>query len=373
MMRHWDYSFYCSYGLTHYSLCLLAFTFTRAYLFALHERNIRSPYIQFNHLYLTIRCKFFEYNKFVINSDLITPEALRMLQAVASEGSLAGAARKLGLVPSALTYRVRQIEEGLDVLLFDRRARKATLTDAGQELVREAERILNELDGLAQRVKRVATGWEAQFTIAVGGLISQETIMELTAAFFALDPPTQLKIRIENLSGAWEALEMGLADLVIGSTDSPASNSQIVSKPLGEVPFVFAVAPDHPLANAPEPLHDELIGKHRAVAVADSARKGPTITVGLLPGQRILTVDSIQTKLDAQLRGLGCGFLPQCMAQPYIDAKQLITKRISRPPRVAKLGYGWRTPSRHTPSGKALAWWIARLQSDTTRKALLHR
>jgi DNA-binding transcriptional LysR family regulator len=305
-------------------------------------------------------------------ADLITPEALRMLQAVATEGSLAGAARKLGVVPSALTYRVRQIEDGLDVLLFDRSARKAVLTDAGRELMNEAQRILGELDAVAQRVKRVATGWEPQLTIAVGGLVSQRTLMELVEAFFLLDPPTQLKIRIENLSGAWEALESGLADLTIGSVDEPSSSAQIVSKPLGDVPFVFAVAPHHPLAAQPEPLKDELIAQHRAVAVADSARTGPTITVGLLPGQRVLTVDDMQSKLDAQLRGLGCGFLPQCMARPFIETGRLVVKRTSRTGRVAKLGYGWRAPSRQAPLGKALAWWIGQLQSTTTRSALLH-
>jgi DNA-binding transcriptional LysR family regulator len=305
-------------------------------------------------------------------ADLITPDALRMLQAVAIEGSLAAAARKLGVVPSALTYRVRQIEDGLDVLLFDRSARKATLTDAGHELVREAERILNELDAVAQRVKRVATGWEPQLTVAVGGLISQRTVMELCEAFFALNPPTQLKIRVENLSGAWEALESGLADLTIGSVNEASSHHSMVSKPLGDVPFVFAVAPHHPLAALPEPVQDTQIALHRAVAVADSARRGPALTVGLLPGQRVLTVDDMQSKLDAQLRGLGCGFLPLCMAQPFIDAGRLVVKRTAPAQRVAKLSYGWRVPARNAPTGKALAWWLTQLQSATTRNALLH-
>ena len=305
-------------------------------------------------------------------ADLITPEALRMLQAVAQEGSLAGAARKLGVVPSALTYRVRQIEDGLDVLLFDRSARKAVLTDAGQELLREAQRILGQLDAVAQRVKRVATGWEPQLTIAVGGLISQRTVMELCEAFFALDPPTQLKIRIENLSGAWEAVESGLADLTIGSLDEPSQSAGMVSKPLGDVPFVFAVAPHHALAALPDPVKDDTVAQHRAVAVADSARRGPTVTVGLLPGQRVLTVDSMQAKLDAQLRGLGCGFLPLCMAQPYIDTGRLVVKRTARAARVAKLGYGWRAPEPKAQLGKALGWWAAQLGNARTRNALMH-
>jgi DNA-binding transcriptional LysR family regulator len=42
--------------------------------------------------------------------DALTPDALSMLQAIERLGSFAAAARELGLVPSALTYRVRQIE-----------------------------------------------------------------------------------------------------------------------------------------------------------------------------------------------------------------------------------------------------------------------
>ncbi|HOV20964.1 MAG TPA: LysR family transcriptional regulator, partial [Ottowia sp.] len=45
------------------------------------------------------------------SADVLTPEAFRLLHAIARTGSFAGAARELGLVPSALTYRVRQIED----------------------------------------------------------------------------------------------------------------------------------------------------------------------------------------------------------------------------------------------------------------------
>ena len=90
---------------------------------------------------------------------VLTPDALVMLQNVASAGGFAAAARQMGLVPSALTYRVRQIEDALDVLLFDRRSRQARLTEAGAELLRQGERLLQEVDAVANRVRRVATGW----------------------------------------------------------------------------------------------------------------------------------------------------------------------------------------------------------------------
>ena len=133
--------------------------------------------------------------------DLLTPDALSMLQTIEATGSFAAAARELGLVPSTLTYRVRQIEDALDVLLYDRSSRQAKLTPAGAELLREGSRLLQEIDAVANRVKRVATGWESQLTLAVDTIISKSTVMELCDAFFALSPPTRIRIREETLSG----------------------------------------------------------------------------------------------------------------------------------------------------------------------------
>ena len=74
---------------------------------------------------------------------------------VVEAGSFAAAARASHMVPSALTYRVRQLEDALDVLLFDRSSRQAKLTAAGAELLREGARVLNEIDAIANRVKQI--------------------------------------------------------------------------------------------------------------------------------------------------------------------------------------------------------------------------
>src|SRR5665811_432356 len=150
----------------------------------------------------------------------LTPESIGLIDAVHRSGSMAAAARALGVVPSALTYRIRQVEDALDVLLFDRSSRQAKLTEAGAELLREGARLLEEIDAVANRVKRVATGWEPQFTIAVDSIISKATVMELCESFFSLNPPTRIKLRDETLSGTLEALALGQADLALGVTDS---------------------------------------------------------------------------------------------------------------------------------------------------------
>jgi DNA-binding transcriptional LysR family regulator len=304
--------------------------------------------------------------------DVLTPDSLAMLQTIAASGSFAAAARAMGMVPSALTYRVRQIEDALDVLLYDRSSRQAKLTEAGAELLREGTRLLQEVDAIANRVKRVATGWESQFTIAVDTIISKSTVMELCESFYGLSPPTRIRLRDETLSGTLAALTSGQADLAIGVALEATNDANIQGKTMGQVEFVYAVAPHHPLATAPEPLSDQLIQQHRAVAVADSIQRGSGMTFGLLGGQDVFTVASMQAKLDAQLRGLGGGNLPACMANRFIEAGHLVVKKTERPARVVTVSYAWRG-AKSAKHGRALQWWLQQLGSETTREALLQR
>ncbi len=308
--------------------------------------------------------------------DVLTPDALAMLHAIEKAGSFAAAARVLGVVPSALTYRVRQIEDALDVLLFNRSSRQAKLTAAGVELLREGERLLADIDAIANRVKRVATGWESQFTIAVDGIIDRTTVMELCESFLALNAPTRLKLREETLTGTLAALTSGQADLALGIPgilSEGGASLGIHSQSLGTMKFVFAMAPNHPLAKAPEPLTDALIRQHRAVAVADSVQSGTGMTIGLLPGQDVFTVSNMDRKIDAQLRGMGVGFVPELMAQPWITTGRLVTREVERPRRESDVSYAWRIPdgSEGERGGRALQWWLQQLKSTATRSALL--
>jgi len=324
----------------------------------------------------------------------LTPDALAMIDTIARAGSFAAAARELGKVPSALTYSVRQLEESLDVLLFDRRSGHARLTPAGEELLAEGRRLLAQIDAVAQRVRRVATGWETQLTVAADGVISRLTLFELCEAFYALRPPaaggaaaaddpaaagpcTRLRLRTEVLNGTWEALASGQADLAIGlRADAPPAPG-VELAPLGEIDFVFAVAPHHPLAAHDAPIADAELLRHRAVAVADSAQRLSALTFNLLPGQEVFTVATLQAKIEAQVRCLGCGFVPEPLAREHIGAGRLVVKAMQRPRPRAAFAYGWRSgvtaSGARTPPGLALQWWLAQLQSPATRRALLER
>lgn len=319
---------------------------------------------------------------------VLTPDALAMIDAIERTGSFAAAARELGKVPSALTYGVRQLEEALDVLLFDRRSRQAKFTAAGRELLDEGRRLLAETAAVANRVKRVAAGWETQLSIAVDDVIARPTLFELCEAFYALDPQgkagagrtgsggpgTRLRLLTEVLAGTWEALVSGRADLAIGVglRNPPAG---IAIEPLGELSFVLVVAPQHPLAGRDALAEAADDPGWRAVAVADTAQRLAPVTVNLQAGQDVLTVASTADKLDAIRRGLGCGYLPEPLVRAPLADGRLVAVASRRGRTSVQLGYAWRCGSGRQRVALALAlqWWLQQLASPTTRRALLAR
>ncbi|MEO6033226.1 MAG: LysR family transcriptional regulator [Burkholderiaceae bacterium] len=316
------------------------------------------------------------------NRKVLTPEALAMMDTIARSGSFAAAARELGKVPSSLTYSVRQLEDALDVLLFDRRSRQARLTAAGEELLGEGRRLLQEMDAVVNRVKRVGSGWESQLTIVADDIVSQTTMFELITDFSGIcaagagersGPLTRLRLRTEVMAGTWEALVSGQADLAIGVAGDFANPGGIEVRPLGEIGFVFVVAPHHALASAAEPLDDAELVHHRAVAVADSAHQLAPLTRNLLPGQDVLTVPTMRAKLEALLRGLGCGYVPEPLARAHIDAGHLVMRGTARRNDAITLQYAWRNERGAAALGHALRWWLDRLESPATRRALIER
>src|SRR6188474_2369983 len=79
--------------------------------------------------------------------NVLTPEALTMMDAIARSGSFA--------------------------------------TAAGRELLDEGRHLLEQMDAVASRVKRIATGWESQLGIAMDDVISRSTMLDLCSAFYA--------------------------------------------------------------------------------------------------------------------------------------------------------------------------------------------
>ena len=297
----------------------------------------------------------------------LTLDALQAMDAIERLGSFAAAAAELHRVPSALTYTVQQLEQDLDVLLFDRSGHRARLTPAGQELMQEGRALLRAAGELECRVKRVATGWETELRIALDIMIPALQLFPLIAAFYAEQSGTRIRLAHEVLAGTWDALVSGRAELALGVSGEVPAGGGYAIRMLGYKDFVFAVAPAHPLAALPEPLKHEQILAHRAVAIGDSSRNLPPRSVGLLTGQDVLTVPDLESKVAAQVAGLGCGYLPAHAAAPLIKAKRLVAKEVEEIKPAGNLYYAWRSREK----GKALRWFLKRLEHQETRASLL--
>lgn len=284
-------------------------------------------------------------------------DALLVIDAIDRKGSFAAAAHELHRVPSAVTYTVRKLEEDLDVPLFDRRGHRAKLTVAGRELLTEGRHLLRAAGNLEARVKRVATGWEAELRIACDGIIPAAATLELARDFYTQNADTRLRFMAEVLGGGWDAVVSGRADMAIGASGEGPAGGGYQVRPLGEIDWVFAVAPSHPLARTQEPLTRADILAHRAVVVADSSRNLPPRTTGLLSGQDTLTIADTAAKLQAQAMGLGVGYLPQCLAAAAVARGELVIKQTEEPKVSQMSSLVWRTAHR----GKALKWFVDRI------------
>jgi DNA-binding transcriptional LysR family regulator len=105
---------------------------------------------------------------------------------------------------------------------------------------------------------------------------------------------------------------------------------------------------------------------YRAVSVADSSRLLPPRTVGLISGQDVLTVPTMQDKLNAHIAGLGVGFLPKHLALPEIKAKRLLTLDVVNPRPTTDVCVAWRA----NRTGRALRWFIQQLEHTEVAKSI---
>jgi len=294
-------------------------------------------------------------------------DALQVLDAIDRRGSFAAAAEELHRVPSAITYSVQQIEEGLDVLLFDRRGHRAKLTEAGRELLTEGRHLLRAAADLECRVKQVARGWESELRIAVDTMVGTQKLFGLVAEFYDQNAGTRIRILHEVLGGTWDALASGRADLAIGAAGDGPPGTGFTTRPLGRLELALVAAPFHPAAREEGPIPPSAAQGYRAVSIADSSRLLPPRTVGLLSGQDVLTVPTLEAKVDALVAGLGIGRVPRWIAEREAYAGRLKILEAAAGGGGGELLYAWHPEH----AGKALKWFVKRLEDPLVSATLL--
>lgn len=252
----------------------------------------------------------------------LTLEALRVMDAIDRRGSFAAAADELGRVPSALSYTMQKLEEELDVVLFDRSGHRTKFTNVGRMLLERGRILLEAADKLTTDAEALSRGWETHITVVCEALVPATQLFPLVDKL-SKKANTQLSLMTEVLAGAWERLEQGRADIVIAPDMHFRSSSEINVRKLYKVMSVYVAAPDHPIHLEPEPLSDAVRVKYCGIAVADTARERPVLTVQLLDKQQRLTVSTIADKRQALIDGLGVATMPYPLVEQDIAEGRL--------------------------------------------------
>ena len=280
----------------------------------------------------------------------LTLEALRVMDAIERRGSFAAAADELGRVPSALSYTMQKLEEELDVVLFDRSGHRTKFTNVGRLLLDRGRVLLDAADKLTTDAEALARGWEPHLSIVTEALVPCEHLFPLVNRL-AEKANTQLSLQTEVLAGAWERLDQGKADIVVAPALHFRTSSEINTRKLYSMMSVYVASPDHPIHQEPEPLSETTRVKYRGIAVADTARERPVITVQLLDKQQRLTVSSLADKRKALLAGLGVATMPWPWVEKDVAEGRL---KVVSPEYKADINIimAWRRDS----MGEAKAW-----------------
>ncbi|MCG7491716.1 LysR family transcriptional regulator [Vibrio sp. Of14-4] len=251
----------------------------------------------------------------------ITLEAMHILDAIDRRGSFAAAANELDRAPSSLSYQIQKLEQDLDVTIFDRSGHKARFTEAGKLILERGRMILAATEKLVNDASVLANGWELDITIALDGILSVEDFFPMVEELGNISS-TRIRLQEEILAGCWESLEQGRADLLV--CPKPASIPQDVkAEPIGSMTMVWVASPKHYVHKRSGVLDEAARAKYRVVAIADSAREQPAMTVNILHKQPTLTVSNLAAKVSALKSGLGIGTLPRTVAEPLIQQGSL--------------------------------------------------
>jgi LysR family transcriptional regulator for metE and metH len=171
---------------------------------------------------------------------------LRLVQEVAREGTLTGAARRLYLTQSALSHQLAELERQAGTPVFTRVAKRMVLTEAGRRVLEVAGRTLNELDRLETELRGIARGTLGQIRLTSQCNTAYHWLPAVLPQFRRSYPDIDFRIMPGCAHKAVESLTDGEVDIAL-SYEEPDLDV-VDAAPLFTDEQVLIVAPEHPLA-----------------------------------------------------------------------------------------------------------------------------
>ena len=244
----------------------------------------------------------------------------RAVDAVATHGSLLKASAALGISQPALTKSLHELEELLQLRLFDRHPRGARPTAAGAVFVRSARRVLAELRRLDEELDELSSPGGG--TVALGALpvAAAGVLPGALARLKATHPDIKARLRQGRTEDLLPLLASGELDLIVGRLYEPAVPDGFAREPLWTEPISVLARAGHPVFARGAPVTVEELRRHDLVLPTVTQRVGQEI-------EHLLSLLGLEP--TAALRSTSYGFIREML---------LATDLISVIPRLMMAG-----------------------------------
>jgi DNA-binding transcriptional LysR family regulator len=292
-----------------------------------------------------------------MNLDLDT---FRVLVAVVEHGSFAKAAEHLCRAQSAVSYKVKKLEEAVGQQVFDRDGYRATLTDTGKLLLKEGQKLLGQVQHIENLLHQGKSGWEYKLDLVIDGVLPIRPILKALRDLEHEQIPTRVQLQVEYLSGVQYQFEHADAELMIAIDYKRSEHLQSI--PLPNLVNTLVVARTHPLA-AKSQVTVENLQQYVELTIRDTWKERQQAAKSgqpLFGGDRVYFLSDFQQKKEALKMGVGFGWMPSYMIFDELMSNELVAiDLIDDNPRVMTPHLVYRLDK---PLGKTAKWLIENIQ-----------
>jgi LysR family transcriptional regulator for metE and metH len=249
---------------------------------------------------------------------------LKLIKAIAVEGSVTKAGNRLHLTQSALSHQLRDAEEKLGVPLFTRLNKRMILTPAGERLLTSADTVLGELKRAEEDIRQIAVEGKGVLRLTTQCYTCYHWLPSMLKLFQRKFPRIEVQIMVEATRNPVEALLDGKLDLAI--VNSVVRNSKLTYKPLFQDELVAIMKPDHALAARPYLKPQDFADEHLIVYAMPKEEnmvfRKFLIPAGVTP-KRVSQVQLTEAVIEMVRAGLGISIMARWAVAPQLASGAL--------------------------------------------------
>ncbi|MFF3678036.1 LysR family transcriptional regulator [Streptomyces sp. NPDC002120] len=177
---------------------------------------------------------------------------LRILRALAEQGTVTATAEALHMTPSAVSQQLTNLARQLGVTLLEAEGRRVRLTDAAHLVLRHAEAVFAQLEAADAELAGYLAGDAGEVRVGAFSTAVPALVVPAVAALRKTRPGVEVRVREAEAAESYELLSAGGVDLALSlAAHAPtARDARFTRVTLLEDPLDVALPPGHPLAGA---------------------------------------------------------------------------------------------------------------------------